>query len=300
MLESLHMGLKADFCIEIDFKKESEAPSRVFRTMSDLLDALQAFDRDLIQSIDTKIEPVVLLEDIEAGSIRAWLKYLLSGIDDEALKKMDWKPAVGKYLVQAKYSVIRFLEGKTEITDRPQMEALNKELLELAEETDIKHIPAYSPLPNRKLIENLLRITTATGNLLPGDGVKYITHDSEALFNLGFKVVPESIEDLLTKEIIKSDLEMIFKVKKPDYLGESKWELKHENRTIPVKIADTDWLDDFQNRKIDIRPGDSLRAMVHLETKYGYDLDVISINHTITKVIEVIPFNPSEESHLFE
>ncbi len=57
-------SITADFCIEIDFKKDSESPTRVFRTMSDLIDAFHAFDIDLVKSIDSKIEPVMMLEDI--------------------------------------------------------------------------------------------------------------------------------------------------------------------------------------------------------------------------------------------
>jgi len=33
-----------------------------------------------------------------------------------------------------------------------------------------------------------------------------------------------------------------------------------------MKILDSDWLKAFQNREIDIRPGDSIRAEVHPQT----------------------------------
>jgi hypothetical protein len=66
-------NLKADFCIEIDYKKDSENPSRVFEAMTALIKSFQSFDEDLIKSIDNKIEPVLLLEDIEIGSLKTWL-----------------------------------------------------------------------------------------------------------------------------------------------------------------------------------------------------------------------------------
>lgn len=281
----MNKNLVADFCIEIDFKKDSEAPSRVFRAMSDLIEAFHAFDKDLVQSIDPKIEPVLLLEDIETGSIKAWLKYLLlEVVDDEALRKLDWKPAIGKYLVKAKYLVVNFLEYKTEITDRSQVEALEKEFFDLAKETDIKYLPAYTPVPRLKILQNIERLTKATSELSQGDRVIYRTRESSSTLNLTFKYVPESIEEILTKEVYDQELKMILKVKKPDYLGESKWEFRHENKTIPAKILDTHWLIRFQNREIDIRPGDSIRARVQLITKYGHDLNVISVHHNILKV----------------
>ena len=45
----------------------------------------------------------MVLEEIETGSIKIWLGNQLNRVDDDALKKLDWKPLVGKYLVRAKY-----------------------------------------------------------------------------------------------------------------------------------------------------------------------------------------------------
>ncbi len=288
----MNASLRADFSIEVDFKKGSEAPSRVFRTISELIEAFSAFDRDLIRSIDVEIEPVMLLEDIEAGSVRTWLTYLLKEIDDDALKNLDWKKAVGTYLVKAKYRVIKFLENKTQISDRIEIIELERDLLTLAQETDIKHIPTYSPIPRPKLIENLVTLSSAAHHLKEGDKLFYTTAEDKVSFNLSFYIIPDAIEDLLTKEIITSTAEMILKVKKPDYLGESKWELKYEQKTLPVKILDTAWLQSFQNRDVDIRPGDSIRAIVEIITRYDYDNEVVSAQYNIKQVLEVLPYKP--------
>ena len=66
--------------------------------------------------------------------------------------------------------------------------------------------------------------------------------------NLAFSFEAESIEDLLTSEIITSTSEMILKIKKPDYLGDSKWEFRHRRETINARIIDNDWLAQFRNR----------------------------------------------------
>lgn len=290
---------EVDFCIEIDFKKESEAPSRVFRALSDLIDAFHDFDVDLLQSIDSKIEPIVLLEDVEAGSVRTWLRTVLTLVNDDALKTLNWKPAVGVYLVKAKYYAIKFLDGKTQITIRKEIQELSKGLLALAEETDVRNIPAYSPLSEERILVNLERMTSATATLTEDDKVRYLTSEESTPFNISFKIIPEAIEDLITKETIESSMEMILRVKKPDYLGDSRWEFKYENKTIPMKVLDMEWLTDFQNRKIDVRPGDSIRAKVQIIAKYGYDLDVVSTHYNISKIIHVIPFNYPDQDSLF-
>jgi hypothetical protein len=58
----------------------------------------------------------------------------------------------------------------------------------------------------------------------------YIVPDEpEAEFNLTFNLALESIEDLIAKETLSSESEMLLKVKKPDYLGESIWDFKMEH-----------------------------------------------------------------------
>lgn len=64
---------------------------------------------------------------------------------------------------------------------------------------------------------------------------------------------------------------------------------------IEVKIQDREWLIKFQNREIDVRPGDALRADVLTEVRYGYEGDVIGITYTILRVLAVIPYSPPKQ-----
>jgi len=280
---------KADFCIEIDYKKESENPSRVFRSMSELIDSFQEIDRNLVTSIDINIEPILLLEDIETGSIKVWLRHLLKLIPDDAAYKLDWKPIVGQYLVKAKKAMVNFLEKKTTISNVTEIQPLETEINELAEKTKVRWLPAYTPIPPRQLLEGMQKISQSLSYLSKGDKAKYITPDEpEVEFNLTFNIAPESIEDLLAKEILTSESEMILRVKKPDYLGESMWDMRHGTSIIQVRILDKDWLDKFQNRSIDLRPGDSIRAKVQIANKYDYDGELISTHHNATEILDVI------------
>jgi hypothetical protein len=96
----------ADFALEIDFVPGSPDPARVFRSMTQLIDTFQRFDRELVQTIDVHIEPVMVLEDIEAGSVKSWLRAVLNATDDTGLQELNWKRIVGGYLVRAKYLII--------------------------------------------------------------------------------------------------------------------------------------------------------------------------------------------------
>jgi hypothetical protein len=82
---------KADFCIEIDFQKGTENPSRIFKTMTEMIEAFQLLDIDLVKSIHPEIAPVAIIEDVEAGSLRTYLAYLLRSTDDDALKNLEFR-----------------------------------------------------------------------------------------------------------------------------------------------------------------------------------------------------------------
>jgi hypothetical protein len=52
-------------------------------------------------------------------------------------------------------------------------------------------------------------------------------------------------------------------------VGHRMWDFKYNSRLILAKILQGSWLTDFQERKIDILPGDSLRAKIKTTVKYG-------------------------------
>jgi hypothetical protein len=80
---------------------------------------------------------------------------------------------------------------------------------------------------------------------------------------------------------------MVLKVRKPDYLGDSKWSFKHGSKTIEAKINDSEWLFKFKNREEDIRPQDALVCDVTVTAKYDHDSNLISTTYEIVKVVKI-------------
>lgn len=291
---------QADFCVEIDYQKESENPSRVFRSLFELIDSFQEIDKNLITSIDINIEPLLLLEDIEVGSIKVWLSNKLRLIPDDAAYNLDWKPIVGQYLVKAKWAMINFLEGRTTISNINDLRPLEGEIYELAEKTEVRWLPDYKPPLPKQLLEGMHKISQSLSYLTENDKARYIIpNEPEKEFNLTFNIAPENIEDLLAKETLTAENEMILKVKKPDYLGESMWDMRHGTSTIQVRISDKEWLNKFQNRQVDVRPGDSIRAKVQVENRYDADGELISTHYNADTIIEVIPLPNHEQLDMF-
>lgn len=278
----------ADFCITVDFERESESPSRVFRTMTGLIESFESLDRVLVESVDVNIRPVMLLEDIETGSLRAWLRAQLERVPDDAIGTLDWKRIVGQYLVRSKYALLNWTSGRARISNRREVLGLQQDLQQLAEETGVNAIPAYAPPEAKRLLTSMQGVSEALSHLRPHDKARLLTPDGEAPFNAEFAIEPATLDEILTKEVLSGQSTMILKVKKPDFLGESQWEFRHGRRSFQGKIVDLDWLQRFQARKVNVQPGDALRALVTVEVMYGHDGEAIGDRYVIDKVLDVI------------
>lgn len=277
---------KADFGFEIDFERGVGPASRVFTATRDFIKVCEALDHELVRSIDSSIETVLVLEDIEIGSIKTWLRNALVATEDDALKTLDWKPLVGKYLVRAKYAVIRWIDDDSAPRSLP---ALRREIQQIAQETDVRHLPDYTPPSPSALIEAVKGFQNVKATLLPGDRASLLSDEGSLPFDLSITLNVEDIEALaVARSIQVPPAEMILPVKKPDYLGNSQWEMRHGRRNILVRIEDKEWLRRFQNRQEDVRPGDALRCRVQIEYSYGFDNELISERFTVLEVLQVL------------
>jgi hypothetical protein len=290
--------MESEFYVQIDFQKGTGNPERVFQAMSDLIHTFRHIDQDLSSSIATTIHSKLILQDIEAGSIRARLRSILESIDDDGLKELDWKKLVGSYLVKGKYGILKFLEEKERIDNRKQIEDLRESLVNLAGEADIKKLPFYNPIPEARLIKDLQCLGNSLVPLLENDTVKFSGNGEIVIINKGFVVSPDAIEEILTERVLTGQYEVFLKVKKPDYLGQSMWEFKHEGKLVQAKILDVLWLRRFQNKEIHLGPGDSIRVLVEVKVNYDKYGDVISSHYTVLEVKEIIPIPKSVQQSL--
>jgi hypothetical protein len=69
-------------------------------------------------------------------------------------------------------------------------------------------------------------------------------------------------------------------------------------RILPAKMSDTAWLLAFRNGRVNILPGDALRAIVSTTVKYGFDAEVIGSQYEIVRVLEVIPGERPSQSNM--
>jgi len=277
-----------DMEVRIAFVKDEGSPSRIFLAATDMIQALEAMDKVLIKSISSEIKPVMMLEDVEVGSLKIILKNVLNKVDDEALKAVDWRPIVGGYLVKAKYLILRWADDGDPSKSLPD---LRKDIQSLASETDVRRLPDYSPVDPSGLMDAVQKVQSSKDKLIEGDAIFFNGDGTgeEYKLDMSVHIDPDEILDIATKVTETTPpMSMILAVKKPDYLGSSKWEMRHGKRAISVRINDERFLQAFQDRKLDVRPKDALKCMVQVEMKYGYDNELISETFVIETVEEVL------------
>ena len=113
-----------------------------------MIDGFAQLDEAVADSVDVKLQPLMVLEDIKAGSIRVFLSSLLKKIDDEGLKQGEIKKAIGPALVDAKYAAIDWLD-KDQQTAASSAIGLRETLRQLAATSDLRQLGTTRPFMRR-------------------------------------------------------------------------------------------------------------------------------------------------------
>ncbi len=274
--------------IRIDFVRGKGDPARIFRTMTGLIEAATDLDCHFSQMIGVSVQTRLILQDIEAASLKAKLGRIVEEIPKEAIKEANARKIIGHFLHKATNHFLNWSLERNSVNDRSEVKKLQSDLHDLAEETDLKVLPAYSEVEADHLFQDMNTISDALSNLDKNDIATYGSPIGNVNYNPDFHVPENVVRDVITRETISTKGERILKVKKPDYLGTSKWVFKYGHQTIEAKILDQEWLDAFQRNYEQVNPGDSLRVILSEEVSYGYDNDVVHTYYEITQVIDII------------
>lgn len=272
----------------VQYQVGHDDPEKIFRGIADLIDTLRRLDRDLAESVATSIRLSYTLDEIEPGSIRAWIRTELEQTSDQDLRDLNWKRIVGRYLVKAKHLTLRWLSERDSVGDPQELLPLERNLLGLAEDTDVLRMPTYTGVPRTKLLQDIQDLSEGVRSLGEGDRVFYVDPEGEVEINRKFYLPPEKYEELVSIEVVPTEHDMTLLVKKPDYLGTAQWEFILGGHVMRAKILDEDWLSRFQRRAVDVRPGDSLRAEVRAEIRRTPAGEITSMRYFVTKVHDVV------------
>ena len=277
------------FSIVVDYDKESPSPENIFIGIAKLIESFKLIDKQLIGCVDSDTETETLLDDIEKGSIKLWLRNTLKQIDDKDIEDLNYKRIAGKFLVKAKAYILKKCNDVNEIQDVEIVEDIETGLSEIAKESGINQLGCYTKPPREDLLNGLNKLGEAFNEFGEKNKIIFIGDDNEkVVLNTKFRLPLATLEEFCAGDVIENPSEIILKVRKPDFIGDTQWEFLHGREPIKAKISDEEWIKSYFGGAEIITPGDSLRVKMITTSIYNNNQDLIRSRHVITKVIAVV------------
>lgn len=289
-----------NFIVTIDFAEDTENPARVFKAAEKLISAFEYIDEELVKTFQLDVDTKLLLGGIEEGSLRIILRNAILKIDDNELKRLDFKAIIGTFLIEAKKILLKKLEEEEGIKGPIDIQNVSKEIQDLAANTDIKHLPDYHGPSIQTVVNGIKLINSAKSELSVKDKL-YAGDDKETIELKVSKVIESGQFDELSMEsrTIESDIPATLVIKKPDYIGNSKWEFRSDRGIIHAKIVDQVWLEKFHKKEIRLHPGDAIECIMSVEVLVDADNRPLQTVYTVLKVVRVIEGDWRQVSMLF-
>ncbi len=282
----LEKGAEAPlFAFYIDFKPGEGRPQRIFEAAADLVSAFQLIDQTVCESFGS-MATELRLEKIEAGSMKGFLRSVLLNIDDADLHDLNVKKIVGRFLLAAKYEVLDWANADENQRSPRKLNELSSRIQNIASATGVKRLPDYSKPSVEKLARSISQLSEAKATLGDEDKLYILSEGKKTEVTAMITWPPDELLEVLTEELISMvPGRAVLVIKKPDFLGKSKWHMRYKGHTERVKMGDEKWLLEYQlGRTEALGPGDALEvdlAVEHRKDKHG---NIIEQQLTVTKV----------------
>jgi hypothetical protein len=271
--------VEGEIGLVIDYKPGKVLAVDVLQSAMGMIEALDRLDSVLLSSVNTSLEPVSVLNDVQHSSLKMLLARALRNTPDDLIANPDWKKWVGRILVKGKYALLQNLDA-----DAPKV----REIL-IGMESDYKAAPVgllgYHPptvVDVRDAMDQVLKARSA----LPGQEVTVQTE-------LGDVKIPDAEPIAVTtpnpgpQQTVTNTGVEFFKIKSPDMLGTSQWHVLRNGRSTRVDMLHQSWLDAYHSRQYVILPGDSLKCRYEEMVIYDADGNEIERKLSIIEVMEV-------------
>lgn len=272
--------VEGEIGVVIDYTPGKTPAVNVLQAAMLMVEALDKLDSVLLSSVDTSLEPVSVLNDVQHSSLKMLLARVLRNVPDDAIRTLDWKKWIGTILVDGKYKLLQHLGD-----DAPEIGIALKQL-----ESNYKAPPGqlldFHPPSVGEVIDALESFAKARSAV---SGHKVIVETE-----LGDIVIPDiatSVPDVEllvpTQEIVNRGTEL-FKVKSPDMLGSAQWSVQRNGRSVRVDILHKSWLEAYHRREMAILPGDSLKCNFEETVRYDASGTEVERHLAIIEVLEII------------
>ncbi len=270
--------ISGEIGIVIEYEAGVSRAKDVMQGALSLIDALDKLDHALLSSIDTSLEPVSILNDVQHSSLKILLKRVLEKIPDEHLKSLDWKKWVGGILVEGKHNLLKKLDAS------PAEIAIELKRIE----PYYKNPPVsggligYETPKIESIKEALLAVSTARDT----QGNSNVTIQTElgdvALPYLNQSKEPAPVEEETSFDGVSN---VTLSLVSPVFKDGNKWRFNDGLADFAAAVLDTDFIAQVENGER-FGKGDLLAVeMRTVQTRIGFKLN---IERTIIKVLKHI------------
>ena len=280
-------ALEGEIGLIIDYVPGKSAALDVLGGAMALVQSLDALDRALLSTINTELEPVSILNDVQHSSLKILLARVLHKMPDEHLTNLEWKKWVGGLLVKGTHSLLKKLNA-----DTPEIEAKLKEL-----DADYKAAPlllGYEP-PKVSKVKAALQEVSHARNTIKNHAVTIQSELGDIVLGTGVENGQFIIDASVVTTITNKGREFL-KVRYPDMLGNAQWTVLRGGRMTRVEILHQTWLNDYHARSFTILPGDSLDCSFEESIEYDAQRNEVDRKISIIEVHDVV--SPPEQKRL--
>jgi len=272
--------VEGEIGLVIDYEPGKTLAVDVLHAAMGMIQALDKLDSALLSSVDMSLQPVSVLNDVQHSSLKMLLARALRNLPDDAIHSLDWKKWIGGLLVKGKYKLLQNIEA-----DAPE---IRKILVDLNDEYKAAPVGllGYSP-PTVSDVSDALDSVIQARSALAG-------HRMEVQTELGDVIIPDitvhadqAKDDGPQQTVVNTGIEF-FKIKSPDMLGSSQWQVLRNGRNTRVDMLHQRWLDAYHAREFSILPGDSLKCAFEETVTYDSSGNEIDRSLAIVEVKEII------------
>lgn len=240
--------VEGEVALTIDYPAGKAAAIAVLAGAAELVAALDELDRALLSSVDTSLEPVSILNDVQHSSLKILLARAIRSVPDSALSDLDWKAWVGALLVKGKHRLLRAFDS-----DAPGIDAALDDLRE--EYARAPGLAGYEPPTVAQAQQALLRVRSARRAL--ADCAVEVQTELGKIDLPSVQPDEGPVEPEVAESRTNRGREWL-KVRFPDMLGSAQWTVLRGGRSVRVTILHHEWLDAYHRREVVLLPGDAL------------------------------------------
>jgi hypothetical protein len=279
-----------DYEIQLDFIPGDNDPENLFIAFVNAIKYFKKVDKMLARTIAHDYDISSSLIEVKSGSLRAGFRSKVENKETELHAENtnnDLESRIKDYLHKGRKTITQGLFDFEQDFDEYINQTIEK-IKMVATDTGISKEPFFAP-PLKNEVMSIIDAARDTGEILDDKTSIFYSVKNEAPIELPRKI---KMDKPLLKEVnrktIPNTQRLLLKIKKPDYLGDSKWEMKHGNNKLLCKIEDIDWIERFKSKEVFAFPGDSLDCNVRIVDEYDLNLNLIRSEYFIVKVQDVI------------